>query len=565
MLKVCLKQYLKDKWNMAILLMALIGQIVFVDQYIMVIATKQLYEWRIEIFRYTMGTCKVSFMVFLVISYRYMKKGNYAGVKDIVETVKNGKIKIVSMQMIVLLSANLLYTMVLWLNNVFAAYYLECGFWEYYMLMAKAFLLYIFLFSVMGIVMGAVAAFSRNEYWGYTILGLFLLLFCSQITNIMKFFSTGRESLLYYIAELVQTYARSVNAIPDYEYIIALEPVNWWKTIFWILLFGGILLIQIVRKNKWAAVGVIIIVCADLCLYNHSGMTYYAWEVGDYYDSMNVGREYYSMDNTYEILSETVGNQYFEVNQMILDIETDGELKVKAQINLKADERDKYYFTLVHSYEIDAVTDEAGNDLKYERMSDYICIDNDGKINNIVIAYHGNNELHLVNSAIVDLTPNFAWYPQAGIQRVYDRGLRCYSREVQDELIDFYVTIKSQQKIFSNLKTVEENTFQGKAQGCLLFSGICMAETYIDESRIVYPKLGYREEDIANCFYELKNTYAMNGYDLDGKDWYLIPQFGVMEVYGAFFMDDCIVGSFDGLMLRAENQEDLGEVPYERN
>lgn len=577
MFRVCLKQFIKDKWNLVILFLLLAGQILFVDKYMHIPSDNDPLYWGIAtgFHYYMMPTDRIAFVVFLAAAYRYIRKVNITGIKDIIELSVTGKGKLILTQVSVLVLIAAVYTVLLWGYSMFAAARIGCAYYEYIVFMAKAFTLYFLMFMILAAVIGTVAALSKNSYLSYIFLGLVILFFCSGISNtLFKYFAPGKDSILYFIGEMAQLYARSCNKVPDFEYIMALEPINWWKTLFWILFFGIFLMLRIVDKRKKAvAAGVMIIItCFDLYLYNHAGMTYYAWELWDSYDSMASVQNYYNpsnpylvpmvADNTYAVLSETADVPYFKITEMTLDIETSRELKARAELKVDTADVDCYYFTLVHSYEIDAVTDGEGNALPYERLSDYIRIDNAKKTDTIIMTYHGNNELHLVNSQVVDLPPNFAWYPQAGVRRVYDETLNCYAREVQEEFIEFYVTVESRLDVVSNLETVGTNCFAGTAQGCLLFWGLCLEELNIEQSRIVYPKLGYTREEIVDCFYELQEMYLEAGYDIRGKNWYIIPMFGVTDINTAFYMDDCIVGQFMGLKGRLELEENVGKIPY---
>ncbi len=577
MFNVCLKQFLKDKWNVIILFLLLAGQILFVGGHMHVPSVDGPLYWGIvtEFHYYMMPTDKIAFIVFLALAYRYIKKINITGIKDVIELSITGRVKLILTQVSVLVVIAAGYTAALWGDCVVVAARMGCAYYEYAVFMIRAFTLYFFMFLLLAAVIGSLAAFFKNPYQSYIFLGLVILLFCSGISNtLFKYFASGKNSILYVIGEMAQVYARSTAAISDFEYIMAVEPVNWWKTLFWILLFGIFLLQRITAKKKKAvAAGVMfILTCFDLYLYHHAGMTYYAWELWDSYDSMASVQNYYNPsnpylvptmpDNTYAVLLETVDVPHFKITDMTLDIETKRELKATAQLKVDTTDVDCYYFTLVHSYEVDAVTDGEGNALPYERMSDYIRVDNTVKTDTVVMKYHGNNELHLVNSDVIDLPPNFAWYPQAGVRRVYDETLECYAREVQEELIKFHVTVDSRRNVVSNLETVGTNCFAGTAQGCLLFWGLCLEEFHVEQSRIVYPRLGYSREEIVDCFYQLQELYSEAGYDIRGKDWYIIPMFGVTDMNTAFYMDDCIVGQFLGLEGRLKYEELEGKIPY---
>lgn len=563
MFKLSLKQFIYDKLNIILLFTVTLGQLFYANKNIKYFVDAYKF-YRIEIFRNTLRTGKLSFIVFLIISYRFIIKNNRTGIKEIIKTTPMNESGNTKIHLFTLICINGIYTCFLWICNIISAIYLDCAYFEYIFFMLKAFILYIFLFALVGIVIGSFLAYCKSEYRAYTLMILVILLFCSEFSNtFFKAFSNNEKEFTYQLAELMQIYARSTRMIPDFEYIIATEGVNWWKTFFWIFLFLYFLFWAIQNNKKRIIVSGFFLPILAICLimYNQPASTFYAFELFDRYDNLDDARNYYSVNDSYTNM-KVQNIDHFKINSINLYIKPGRELDVKAEIEINESTLTAYYFTLAHNYVIKSITDCSGNPLKYDRISDYLIIYNDnGNLNKIIISYHGSNGVHLANNTIVGLTPNFPWYPHSGIQQVYDTDRGMYCTGISEDKISFYVKIVSSNKIYSNLSNINCNEFGGYSEGCLLFSGLCIDELVIDENRIIYPLLRYESDEIIEKYNEILQLYNDKGYHLEKMDWYIIPQFGIEDGSVVFFMEDCFAGSYDGLIARLKTKEFYGELP----
>ncbi|MDD6572321.1 MAG: hypothetical protein PUF12_08080 [Thermoflexaceae bacterium] len=335
-------------------------------------------------------------------------------------------------------------------------------------------------------------------------------------------------------------------------YVVSLESINWQKTFFWILLAFLIAVLVIYGKKKIFLQGsLIVLLIFDMYLYVQPASYFYAAESFDAADYWQSPINYYFYDddneaNIYWELAQGVSED-FKVEQYVLELECDRVLSVRAEI-IPDRKLKEYPFTLAHEYAITGLTDAYGNDLEYERMGDYFIIKEpfEGSFH---IQYEGAADWFPANRNVMALSPFFPWYPQAGIHEVFDMDTWSYKCQVLSETSNFDVKVTTPGTVYSNLLESGKNVFHGESRGCLLMKGVGMDITYVEDNKIVYPRLLYRTEEEAQKKYceLMRQNGEQQNLKLTG-DWYVIPVFG-NGTYGRdfFIMEDCFGGYADTL------------------
>ena len=84
-----------------------------------------------EFHYYMMPTDKIAFIVFLALAYRYIKKINITGIKDVIELSITGRVKLILTQVSVLVVIAAGYTAALWGDCVVVAARMGCAYYEY--------------------------------------------------------------------------------------------------------------------------------------------------------------------------------------------------------------------------------------------------------------------------------------------------------------------------------------------------------------------------------------------------------------------------------------------------
>ena len=202
-------------------------------------------------------------------------------------------------------------------------------------------------------------------------------------------------------------------------------------------------------------------------------------------------QHYYNIAG-YKLKNEEGG---FDVDSYTMELDT--RRLLKAKVTMKVSEPlEEYKFTLSHSYDIRAVYDESGKNMKYDRDKDALTVySNDGNTEQITVEYRGANEAYYSCSQGVNLRGSFPYYPVAGFRSITRDGQIMNALFLEKDA-DFDVHIKSFKKVYSNLEEIEKGHFAGKSNGATLVSGLYTStERY--GVRIVYPPLiGWSDENL---------------------------------------------------------------------
>jgi hypothetical protein len=181
--------------------------------------------------------------------------------------------------------------------------------------------------------------------------------------------------------------------------------------------------------------------------------------------------------------------------------------------------QEQYDFSLSPYMTVETVTDEDGNELAWEHNGTVLSVFSKdmqkGGNTHIKITYGcGDESVLAIRSEYISFPAYSLYYPQAS----------------SDELL-YQVTVHTQGRVYTNLETVGENCFAGRAASLSLLGGVLIGETYYGEVRIIYPKLGFSEDQIikryqANCatrpdtFREEKDWFADSFASLAYQKYY---------------------------------------------
>ena len=203
----------------------------------------------------------------------------------------------------------------------------------------------------------------------------------------------------------------------------------------------------------------------------------------------------------------------------------------------------EYQFTLYHLYQVEKVQDDRGDDLPFDRESDYLLISNpSGTLSSITIKYSGDSQYFYATSQGMMLPANFEYIPLAGWHKVFvsNHDLvagALFTRELLPEKTKFVVDLKlrGSYPVYSNLAVKEvgkQNGYyrwkiQGTSDGMTLIGSPYLEQKEIAGVRIVYSVLdefngpmGKNLSLYEELFAELENM----GHSMRGKTFIVSPE-----------------------------------------
>lgn len=262
---------------------------------------------------------------------------------------------------------------------------------------------------------------------------------------------------------------------PDAVYGIPLEISRWCLAIFWIFLFGGLLLWKHKLKRRRFTV-LLSILFLSISL---TGLGRFLMRSNDSIlqkDSRANGlvfgeRNYRQMQEAGEIITAD-----FDVLSYDLVFQFKNNLKATATLDLSEYNLDRYAFTLHHGLKVKIVLDEEGRALRFDRSGDYVDVHAPQGVQSITFVYEGQMGKYYANRQAVALPGYLAYYPMPGHISLWNYERNSY--RIHDEFTesDFHVNILSSTTILSNLPRVGEQIFSGRSGTLSLFGGLIVDE-----------------------------------------------------------------------------------------
>ena len=358
-----------------------------------------------------------------------------------------------------------------------------------------------FLLPFMGIQVGKAAAVLFQRKWtGYLAILVFALLGCGLVHTISSglYMTVGWN--LDAVLKLFQFQQPNAGWAVDEYYLVPAENYRMFILLFWSVLAEGIVLCRIWggtgsgldrtesalkqsvlrqkngstshgnrndvlkwKNRKFSNVSctpkklVTIIICTVCCLF----LIFEAeTETGYLNFDMNYGN---ASNKQEEFLNDTITTDVpaaFQVEIYTMNLQIRDELSADVTMQLAENTLKQYVFTLYRGYEITEVTDGNGNELLYHRTEDVVTVDAGESLREIRFCYHGFQQSFYSNKTAIMLSGYFAYYPQAGVRRVFlyqnENGYLSYGFNTDTSTLQyahFHISCAYHKSVYSNLES----------------------------------------------------------------------------------------------------------------
>lgn len=485
----------------------------------------------------TLSITLYTFIIFMYITYEYLAHAKRCFAEECLCTMQISKSTQEIMQLMVCVCLGLIYIICMCGINIFFCFLLHADSSEYIFYMINVLFVYSFLPIVIGILVGGIFSYIQNSLFSYSFLVLLTLYFSIRF---YQFFYNSET--LFGLSDFSQIFCVSANYSIQYGFLFPLELHFIIKPFYTI----GMLLVILLSvfyyriKDKKIIIGqagiiICVIVCVVLWEKPCSGC-YYGYEDQELllYQDMDEDKEASLADDFY-------------VEQYNMELNLQDGFSAKVRMFLSERDCPEYVFTFCGRYKIDSLKDAQGNNVTYQRNGNYLIVKNEGnKLNEISICYTGKwLNRYFAGKRGIYLPGNFPFYPIAGKHPVYAQGL-C---ELPSQESEFYVAIKYDNTIYSNLEMDDAHVWKGKSNNLTLVSGF-WKEKDIQGIDIIYPYVSVNYNPEMNNYlmsgileYYKKDIHdGMQDYHLKGKKIVIAP-FGYEGGSYMFGSDTVVIGS----------------------
>lgn len=539
--KFNLKLYLKDVVLSLITIISFFGLIIFL---IKVAPNSNYFSYRVSSLRNTLNVSFYIFLFLLFISYKFLNKVNIYKLYEVQNTSINcRKFKISQIALLILIA--LLFTLTLIAYNLFYNIKFALTSIDYNIYVVLNCVLNIFLIGILAISIGNFLAKIKNRILCYVLLIILAFLFSPVFQTIISEMKLYENIDFSFLANLFNIFTPGLNFMPNFNNGYSILPYRWIIIIFWILFFSISDIFIDVKKDKAyiiktsvkSLITVLLIILylmpSSKILPDYSAAGSIQYDFYHYVDISDLeGRE------NYEQKEEAAD---FTVSKYNITLNVSSKLKAKVIIDISTPSKsNSYKFTLYHSYAVDTVTDQNGNNLNFVQDNDYLTIDAENTIDSLIISYRGSAAKYYSNYQGICLPGNFAYYPIPGYHIVYDSESQNFNQICFDDAINIDLNIKAPYKVYCNLPETDNNSFKGVSEGITLISGF-LTEITINDITFIYSYLNDNSDKninkVADELSEIwKSSDNSNGYCIYNKKIFILPNLNQGQAV-TFFSD----------------------------
>lgn len=430
--------------------------------------------------------CSVFFMF---LSYEVFFKIKSSNLDECLVATKNGNIKLVFCQSILMVLLILAVTVTVFIYNFIYSFKADFM-WEYFLHMVYSIFSYLFIVPLLGAFIGICAALAFKRVKAYLLMVLFVLL-SSPLASVVAFGvseATGYKVNITPIFDIFNIYPPNLDYSPIYGFGISLLPCKFEAMFFWIFAAVAVVLLKITKKNNFPA-KIIVLCCIAACLFNFAALCMPSSKVDMSYrldGTLLADAAYY--ESLYKNGYPEEEEAEFKVLNYNLDLTVKNQLYAETKVKVNKNNLPVYKFTLYHNFKIKEITDQNGTSLKFKQESDHVEVYSAGNlISEIRFMYSGYNPRFYTNSQGVFLPGYFAYYPVAGFYNVHSPDCQYYIKMPMNDEINFNLKIKSHnQQIFTNISQNSDGSFSGKATGLTVMSGF-IKSTMVNGIEVIYP------------------------------------------------------------------------------
>lgn len=451
----------------------------------------------------TLTTLPFSFLFFMTISYEFFYRIHAEHLQEVTVVSPMGQIREKSYGVLLFTIFDFILYLVFWAMSVQGtASVLGVVNADWFLLLAKSFFIYHFLFYFFAILVGLLVSFVTSRLKAFGILVTVFALFSKIMLPIIMRCVNGSQTWTHFF-DIFGIMNRNYYLFCDLFYNYSAESVNVQRIMFWILLSLSILSL-IGMSGKKYLVTAFMFLCTGITFVLYIQPTGYRYNGGDWGSYMEE-QQYYMLE--YENDRYGIGRSYKEADFRVLKYEgrLSAERVLRASVGVTVDKSDleEYCFTLYHGYEIKKVTDQNGNHLEFEQNGDHVRVYSTGRpVAEICFEYAGYSRKYVATSQAVFLGGNFPYLPQPGWNvystqpvEVFDDPQIDASWDREHELKGlgyqtvFDVWFETGQKVYSNLTETEASHFTGVSEGATFVACPFVKEMKIDNCTLYYSEL----------------------------------------------------------------------------
>lgn len=420
------------------------------------------------------------FLFFLFIGYEFMRKSKEAGLDEVLDTrgCKNGWIEF--NQLLVLMTAVLLYAVLFTVYTV-TGYRVLSMTPAFLGEMIRMLLINVLLLALASASMGYLISRLSKRFAGYLIVLAMLFL---VLPNTVILFLAWQEEYhipLFWLRDIVCLLPPDITAVGDTLYGL---PLEWYRVsgmLFWI----SIAVLICVRKwfctrkriRRIVSCGMVavMVLCAAGALNKGSILL-----MAKHPDSATRKDSLYYLEH--EPKEKEAG---FDITDYDMSLKFGRELSAEVTVTLRQEqELSEYLFTLYHGYKIKEVMDEKGEEVTFRQEGDYVTIENNKgvPVEKLTFTYRGFSPMFYSNRKACFLPGIFPYYPKAGFGPVYRDGMYVCDNAEKAK----YRVAVSGLSVVGNLAK-KGDILEGTAENVTLVAGY-LEERSTDRSRqIIYP------------------------------------------------------------------------------
>ena len=372
---------------------------------------------------------------------------------------------------------------------------------------------------ILGVLIGAAVSYCPNRTTGYGILAAVTIALSPLVGEFMTVLNYYIDA--YGVWDYISILAKPLDWLPDFLYGLPLEDYRWNLDLFWCCVTGGFLAAKLLENRGKAGA----ILCALLVV--AGGFQFASFLQMKERDSVVLldSRQNGTFSGLYtywECQDPPVESKEeaasFEVlsYDMTLDIGRCLEAEVTVAVT-PSTQGNTYQFTLWYGYEIEAITDGAGNALPYTREGIYVEVTYDcpGSSGQICFRYAGNGSQYYSNDQAINLPGYLPYYPMAGCLDMWNEKQHAINVYTDFPEKEFTATIHSDLPLVTNLPKSGEATYNGTAATVSIFGGFLEV---VEEGGYTYVQLLLEPQEVDFAMLEEKV-----GTSLSGKVMMLLP------------------------------------------
>lgn len=476
------------------------------------------------------------FFVFIFLSYEVFYSYSKSNFNEILCS-RRISIKYQRYDFLILLLLNIIVTIMMFHSQILFYHNRNCLSKELISYSLRISILFWGLVNFFGILVGWIASAIKSKLVGMCLLLALYYLFDQSFFQLLMLIADKNFSLWKFSTLFGISGTELIGGINDCYYLLSAENIHIYRILFWIFL--ALFVVFKLAKSKIRLVWGIFAIAAICLFYVPSGASY-SIPVFNCFDRWYGEQFYYPMVKGDTIEDNGLQKSDFIIDNYDITLKVDDILKATARMKLKNSSLDSYEFTLYHSYHVTKVTNDSGDNLKYERKGDYLTIYNINKnLSGINVDYQGGSQYFYSTSQGIMLPANFSYFPTPGHKAAFINNScnTCFTRDVLAQELNFNVTIlyNKNLKVYSNLK--EKNLysqdgymvkmFEGYSNGLSIIGSPYLCKEVVDNVTILYSSL----DDINNPtikdnrerYRELFQKMDTLGHSLDGKTFIVEP------------------------------------------